>query len=315
MNLQSRPIDEIDPLVLATSCMLSQLGSYAPGPGTLACGSAGEGRCVLVANEELFIFSVPLRAYMSCSRPVSVSSGVYVSAAGVSSAWTSMPALGLLALGELLSLSSRLSVPPKPAWPFWPRFWNVFFASAAISRLAFGSYMPGSVSVPLTPQPEMTHLVPARAVCDLNADEQAGDEPGRSGSYAPGPGTISPALRSDMAFIRTRSSAMRSEGDKRVTVGRQRLDGGIGGVDGPSITDSGEPGLRFQDFMRSSPRARRALAVSDALMRRSIEVRHGRSAENSFQFQFHILFFVRPGLLSHAMRPAGSLRGHGRMSA
>mmetsp|Transcript_65661 Transcript_65661/g.130066 ORF Transcript_65661/g.130066 Transcript_65661/m.130066 type:complete len:91 (+) Transcript_65661:237-509(+) len=63
--------------------------------------------------------------------------------------------------------------------------------------------------------------------------------------------------------MRAASSNPRSVGDSRRTEGWHRLDGGIGGVDGPSERE-GDWSLWLA--IRASPLARRALAASAAPM-------------------------------------------------
>ena len=132
-------------------------------------------------------------------------------------------------------------------------------------RCSVSWYSPGS---PHSSRSGELCTCAARSVCDLKAAEPANcsvEDPGRFGSYAPGPGMYAPARRSSFARMRAASSVIRSDGDRRCTVGWHRLDGGIG-------ADSGEvggerDGDRFiMSFIRASPRASRARAASAAPM-------------------------------------------------
>ena len=110
----SRPVfDTVLPSIGSTDL---KSGAYAPGPGTAAFFSTMPGRCIVDANEELFIFSAPSRTDISNSLPTSVTLMSNAAGPGVSSIGPVHPCVGTL-VAMLLINSTRFSVPPKPDLP------------------------------------------------------------------------------------------------------------------------------------------------------------------------------------------------------
>ena len=244
----SRPVFEIELLAgLAPGRWLTvrwSFGLYAPGPGTYALLSTTPGRCMVDANEALFIFSPLLIVYMFCSRPCSSTCESYAAGPGVSSYGPVQPFAG--GFVEMFDMSSvRFSVAPKPDFPAWSSFRVLCFAVDETARNPFGfSYAPGS---PVSSMIDVECCLCERSDLDLNADEPAYDSllvPMRTGLYVPGPGEVS-LLRSLRAFTRFSSSIARVDGriERIGDVGLARLDGAMRTGD-PS--EPGDPGERAE---------------------------------------------------------------------
>ena len=102
----------------------SKFGSYCPGPGTFSLCGAGT-RATFDAKAALFIASQPLSVVMSCSRPVSVTCGLYAAGPGVFS-----PSFQLPRRKERM----RSAVALKPTLPSWIACEKVFFAVITSER-------------------------------------------------------------------------------------------------------------------------------------------------------------------------------------
>ena len=112
-------------------------------------GSAGSGRFVVDANEALFIFSCPFMMCMSCSKPVSVISGVYVPGPGVGSLSTRYLPISSLGgiVAELVRRSLRSRVPPNVPFPSLLDFWKDHLAFDERLPISMTLYSPGSPHV------------------------------------------------------------------------------------------------------------------------------------------------------------------------